>query len=443
MIFSSISFIFFFFIFVFFIKYLSKFQNYIIIFFSLFFYAYWDFKFIFLILYLLLATYYLIKLNLRILFSSLLILAPLFFFKYSLFLSELIGNSFLIKYSYTSELPLAISFISFTCLAAVIDVKKNIFIKEDLNLNNFSQFILYFPQLVAGPILRLKDLIYVFKKKIYFDINNIKFGIFLFIIGFVKKIYLADNIGAYIDPIFADLEGFDPNFLFKAFMLFPLQIYYDFSGYVDMALGISSILSINLPINFNKPYLTHSLTDFWRNWHITLSNWFRDYLYIPLGGSKKGNFFKTCNLIITMTIAGLWHGASLNFLLWGFLNGLILSLEKIFLSLAHKRIINIIINCFIVFNLWIVFRIPELNSINLFYKIFYSNIFSFFNLSNFLLLLFVITMIYIQKFEDMTKMKRFAEKLNIIYLIPPVLIIIVLGLGMNAGQSEKFIYFDF
>ena len=216
MIFSSISFIFFFFIFVFFIKYLSKFQNYIIIFFSLFFYAYWDFKFIFLILYLLLATYYLIKLNLRILFSSLLILAPLFFFKYSLFFSELIGNSFLIKYSYTSELPLAISFISFTCLAAVIDVKKNIFIKEDLNLNNFSQFILYFPQLVAGPILRLKDLIYVFKKKIYFDINNIKFGIFLFIIGFIKKIYLADNIGAYIDPIFADLEGFDPNFLFKA-----------------------------------------------------------------------------------------------------------------------------------------------------------------------------------------------------------------------------------
>ena len=158
--------------------------------------------------------------------------------------------------------------------------------------------------------------------------QKIKFGLLLFFIWICKKIFFADTIASFIDPIFDDPTSANKADLIKAYYLFPLQIYFDFSGYVDMALGISNILSINLPINFNKPYLSQSLTEFWRNWHITLSNWFRDYLYIPLGGSRSNKVKFSFNLIFTMSIAGLWHGASLNFIIWGFLNGLFLFFEK-------------------------------------------------------------------------------------------------------------------
>ena len=279
--------------------------------------------------------------------------------------------NFLKNFSYNGNLPLGISFISFTCIAAIVDIHLKSFNKQEIKLKNFSQFILYFPQLIAGPILRLKDLLHIFNKKILFDQSNLKFGLVLFLIGFIKKIYFADTIGNYIDPIFLDLENVNPSKLHKAFLLFPIQIYFDFSGYVDMALGISNCLSIKLPINFNKPYLTSSLTEFWRNWHITLSNWFRDYIYIPLGGSKKRPMVRNMNLILTMSIAGLWHGASLNFILWGFLNGLILALEKYFKFHEKKNNFKIIINCFIIFNLWIIFRIQDFNVLINFFIILY------------------------------------------------------------------------
>ena len=181
-------------------------------------------------------------------------------------------------------------------------------------------------------------------------------------IGFIKKIFFADSISNFIDPIFDQGNLIASEDYIKGFLLFPLQIYFDFSGYVDMALGASKILSIDLPINFNKPYLSSSLTEFWRNWHITLSNWFRDYIYIPLGGSRHGNNKLFGNLFLTMSIAGLWHGASLNFILWGSLNGIFLFFEKkINKYFKFTKTIKIILTCFLVFNLWIVFRINDLN----------------------------------------------------------------------------------
>ena len=136
------------------------------------------------------------------------------------------------------------------------------------------------------------------------NISNIKFGLVLFTVGFIKKIFLADSIASYIDPFFLN-QTINPDEIIKCFLLFPLQIYFDFSGYVDMALGVSIFLGINLPINFDKPYLSKSLTEFWRNWHITLSSWFRDYLYIPLGGSRKSKTILFLNLITVMSVAGL------------------------------------------------------------------------------------------------------------------------------------------
>jgi alginate O-acetyltransferase complex protein AlgI len=390
-----------------------------------------------------LSSYYLIKKKINLKISLTLILLPLFYFKYSFFFLDLISADLLKKYSYSGDLPLGISFISFTCIAAIIDVHLKNFTKEEIELKNFSQFILYFPQLIAGPILRLKDLLHIFNKKIYFEKSNFKFGIVLFLIGFVKKIYFADTIGGYIDPIFLNVDNVDPSKIHKAFLLFPIQIYFDFSGYVDMALGISCCLSIKLPINFNKPYLRSSLTEFWRNWHITLSNWFRDYIYIPLGGSKKNPMTRNINLILTMTIAGLWHGASLNFILWGFLNGFILSLEKYFKFFEKDNTFKIIINCAILFNLWIIFRIQDLSILFNFFIILYSNILLFFDLSNIVTLILTILFIFSQRFEDINKIKSFSNKLNFSYLLPFFIVILLIGFAMNAGQSDKFIYFDF
>ena len=442
MIFSSIEFIIFFISFIFLIKIFKNHQKQIIIISSLFFYAYWNPIFIFLIIYLCTVTYLLIKNKINIKFSILIILLPLFYFKYSFFVFSFIPLEFLNYFSYKGELPLAISFITFTAVAILIDIRNRTF-NDNLTFINFSEFILYFPQLIAGPILRAKELIPQLKNKIFFKSENIKYGIFLFSIGFVKKIFFADNIALLIDPFFDNPEIFGSKDLVKGFLLFPLQIYFDFSGYVDMALGISALLGIVLPINFKKPYLTYSLTDFWRSWHITLSSWFRDYVYIPLGGSKVSKMRLYFNLVFTMTLAGLWHGASINFILWGFLNGIFLALEKKFNIRNNKNFFKIILNCFVIFNLWLIFRITEIKSlINYFYTI-YFNLNEIFILENSLIFVVTCFAIYCQKFENLNTIKKFSSKLSFQVLMPFFLILLITGFAISTGQSDKFIYFDF
>ena len=443
MIFSSIPFIIFFLIFFLIIKFFNKNQKIIIILFSLFFYSYWNPIFIFLILYLNLITFICYKKNISLFISSFFILLPLIYFKYSYFLLgnfEFSKNTILV---YKSELPLAISFITFTALAFLIDVKKKVF-NENIDFFSFLEFIIYFPQLIAGPILRANQLIPQLKNKIIFKSENIKFGLVLFTIGFIKKVYFADTIANIIDPIFLNPSEVPKSYLIKGFLLFPLQIYFDFSGYIDMALGISLIFSIILPVNFNKPYLSKSLTEFWRNWHITLSNWFKDYIYVPLGGSRNGNFFLFRNLIITMSLAGLWHGANFNFILWGFLNGFILFFEKKISIIKNlNNFTRIFINCFLVFNLWLVFRIQNFNILLDYIILLYSNFYNMFNLNNLTIFLFTIISIYLQKFDNYNFLKNITKKINLKYFLPIAIILIISGLSFAAGKSDKFIYFNF
>ena len=442
MIFSSIEFIIFFILFVSLLGILKKHQKQIIICSSLFFYAYWNPIFIFLILYLILVTYLLIKNKINLKFSILVMLLPLFYFKYSFFIFSFVPSNFFNYFSYVGDLPLAISFITFTAIAILIDIRNKIF-SDNLTFMDFSEFILFFPQLIAGPILRAKDLIPQLRNKIFIKKENVKFGIFLFAIGFIKKVFFADNIALLIDPIFENPELFESHDLIKGFLLFPLQIYFDFSGYIDMALGSSAFLGIYLPINFKKPYLTSSLTDFWRSWHITLSSWFKDYLYIPLGGSKVSNIRLYFNLIFTMTIAGLWHGASINFIIWGFLNGLFLCFEKKFKLTNNKNFLKIILNCFIIFNLWLIFRISEINDLIFYiYKI-YFNLDKVFIIENLLILGITCAGIYSQKFENYDLIKKFSSRLNFALLIPFFIILLITGFAISTGQSDKFIYFDF
>ena len=443
MIFSSIEFIIFFIVFLLALKFLDKFQRNLIIIFSLFFYAFWNISFVLLILYFCLATYIFIKKNNYLKTSIFLIILPLVYFKYSTFLLDILNLDQFNSFAYNGEIPLAISFITFTAIAAIIDTKNKIFDGKSINFYSISEFILFFPQLIAGPILRLNELIPQLKNKCIFKKENIKFGLILFSVGFVKKIFFADNIGIFIDPIFESPETFSSDIIFKSFLLFPLQIYFDFSGYVDMALGSAIIIGIELPINFNKPYLTGSITEFWRNWHITLSRWFKDYIFIPLGGSKKNKFITNRNLIFTMSIAGLWHGASLNFIIWGFLNGIILCIEKILNKSYSTSLIRIWINCFIIFNLWIIFRISEFDNLINYFFLFYSGISNAINFENLILLLVVIFSIFLQKYDNFYYLQKFAKKINLIAAFFFFIIIVITGLAINTGQSEKFIYFQF
>ncbi len=442
MIFSSIGFLIFFSIFVLLIKFFSNYQKHIIIILSLFFYSYWDPIFFLLIFYLLITTFYIIKKKISLKIAIPIILLPLFYFKYSSFIFGLISIDIFEKFSYYGSLPLAISFITFTVIALIVDITSNEF-NEELTFTNFAEFIIFFPQLIAGPILRAKELIPQLRNNIIFKKDNIRFGILLFLIGFIKKVFLADNISLFIDPFFQNPELYLSKDLIKGYLLFPFQIYFDFSGYVDMALGVSIFLGIKLPINFDKPYLTGSLTNFWRNWHITLSNWFRDYLYIPIGGSKKGNCRLFFNLIFTMSLAGLWHGANFNFVIWGFLNGLILYLEKI-LNINYKNtILKIIFNLFIIFNLWLIFRIEDISNLINYFCILYGGLLNIFTFENFYILVFSLICVLSQKIDNFVTLKKISLNINLFILIPIFIILIITGLAFSTGHSDKFIYFDF
>jgi len=442
MIFSSFEFLSFFFIFILSIFYFRQYQKNLIIIFSLFFYLYWNPIYIFLIIYLCLITYFLIKRNINLKTALVFNFIPLIYFKYSAFILINTNHQILNMISFTGELPLAISFVSFTTAALIIDIKLNKF-KENLNFKDLTEFISYFPQLIAGPILRAKELVPKLKNNIVFNKQNIKFGLLLFLIGFIKKVFLADNISEIINPFFENPELYQSKDLIKSFLLFPLQIYFDFSGYVDMALGVSYFLGIELPINFNKPYQSYSLTEFWRRWHITLSSWFRDYLYIPLGGSKVSKIRLFFNLVFTMTIAGLWHGASFNFILWGFINGLVLSFEKFFIKNDVKSRSRLILTCFIIFNLWVLFRIESFNTTYSYFTILYSNLNEIFILENIIILFLLIFFIYLQKFEDHSLLKKVTHKVNFAFLVTFTSTIILFGLTMALGSSEEFIYFQF
>lgn len=223
-------------------------------------------------------------------------------------------------------LPLGISFFTFTQIAYLVDVYRNQ--AREYNLLNYTLFVTFFPHLISGPILHHKDMMPQFDKlrnKVW-NWNNIRKGTLFFSIGLGKKVILADTLAGYADNGFAAATYFVDSWV--AILSYTLQIYYDFSGYTDMAIGIALLFNIHLPQNFNEPYRAVSIRNFWRRWHITLSHFLRDYIYIPLGGNRKGFWISIRNVIITFLIGGFWHGAGWLFILWGLLHGVGQAVEK-------------------------------------------------------------------------------------------------------------------
>ena len=224
-------------------------------------------------------------------------------------------------------LPVGISFYTFQSLSYTIDIGRGS-LAPRRNLLDYALFVSFFPQLVAGPIVRASHFFAELDGKRRIDMDGWATGILLISIGLVKKVVFADQIAATIDPIFANPQDYHAADNLLAVYGFALQIYLDFSGYTDIAIGVARLLGFRFPENFAHPYVSTSLQEFWRRWHISLSTWLRDYLYISLGGSRKGRLFTYRNLIITMVLGGLWHGAAWNFVIWGTLHGGFLAAER-------------------------------------------------------------------------------------------------------------------
>nr|WP_321451519.1 MBOAT family O-acyltransferase [uncultured Carboxylicivirga sp.] len=228
-------------------------------------------------------------------------------------------------------LPVGISFYTFQTLSYTIDIYKNK-IKPTNNVVSFFTYIAFFPQLVAGPIERASSLLPQIEGKRSFSKDFFKEGIVQISVGFFRKIVIADSLGEYVDAVYGNIDIHNGTTIILATIFYAFQIYYDFSGYSDIAIGTAKLLGFQFNRNFNLPYFSRSLTEFWRRWHISLSSWLRDYLYIPLGGNRGGRIFTYRNLMLTMLLGGLWHGSSWNFVIWGGLHGLVLSIEKIIMT---------------------------------------------------------------------------------------------------------------
>ena len=349
-----------------------KLKNILLLIFSLIFYSWGEPVYIILMILCILVTYIFGLLidkgkNKKIYFitSVVILLLNLLFFKYSNFLIDNINNLFNLKISNLNlALPIGISFYTFQALSYLIDLY-NKKIKVQKSFLSLTLYISLFPQLIAGPIVRYETIEKEINKRIH-SLDKVVTGLKRFIIGLSKKVILANSMALIADSIYNSYPTYGTALLWLAAVCYTLQIYYDFSGYSDMAIGLGKILGFSFLENFNYPYIASSITDFWRRWHISLSSWFRDYVYIPLGGSRVSRFKNIRNILIVWTLTGLWHGASWNFIIWGLYFAILLILEKfIFKSLQNKspRIIKHIITLFLIIISWVIFKIENLTDL--------------------------------------------------------------------------------
>lgn len=371
MVFTSISFIYYFLplLLICYFAVPKKFRNIILLMFSVLFYFYGEPKYILLMLIEVLISYVVGLLidkykSKNILIIGIFIHVLLFgIFKYFNFVIINVNNLFDSNLNLLNVvLPIGISFYTFQIISYEIDVY-NKKVNVQSNILKYFLYVFLFPQLIAGPIVRYQDV----NNEI--DNRNVTFEMFAnglrrFIIGLSKKVIIANNLGELCN-IYLNLGDKSVLFTWIFAISYMLQIYFDFSGYSDIAIGLGKMLGFNFPENFNYPYMAKSITDFWRRWHMTLSSWFRDYVYIPLGGNKKGVLKQIRNILIVWSLTGLWHGASWNFIVWGLYFGILLILEKFILKKYFSNVpkfIKCIYTLFLVMISFVIFQGDRLSS---------------------------------------------------------------------------------
>ncbi|MDA8715182.1 MBOAT family protein [Flavobacteriales bacterium] len=333
-------------------------KNYVSLGFSLFFYAWGAPEFIFFLLGSCLLDFFLVKAvekngkRISLVLSLILNVGLLVYFKYANFFVENV-NSLSDSFGMGGiewkkiALPIGVSFFTFQKISYALDVYR----KKSPAQGNFANYLLYitlFPQLIAGPIVRYGDVVNQLSNRDE-SINMKLVGMFRFIIGLAKKVLIANVMGAQVSALYGlGIENLTGGQAWLAAIAFTFQIYFDFSGYSDMAIGLGKMIGFKFPENFNFPYLSRSITEFWQRWHMTLSAWMRDYLYVPLGGNRKGPFRTYLNLFLVFFISGFWHGAAWNFVVWGCFHGVFLVIERLFLKKILDRIPGVlsVLYCF-------------------------------------------------------------------------------------------------
>ena len=354
-------------------------------------------------------------------------------------------------------LPVGISFYTFHGLSYVIDIYLKR-IKAEYNFVDYSLFVSYFPLLVAGPIERATHLLPQVKVKREFDFEKAKEGICQIIWGLVKKVVIADTCATYANAIFDNYTSMNSFSLILGAIYFAFQIYGDFSGYSDIALGVSKLFGLDLLRNFNYPYFSRDIAEFWRRWHISLSSWFRDYLYIPLGGSKGGIWMKIRNTFIIFVVSGFWHGANWTYLAWGFINAiyflpLLLSnsnrnnmgaIQLKFNFDSAKVIMSILYTFSLTCIAWIFFRAKTITDAILYLKrIILRRDFSFQYLDNERYsyeLLIILGIFVLVEWNNRTKVEPLSGKRNMLKLVLAILAIMAFG---TFSDYKEFIYFQF
>jgi len=448
----------------------NTYKKFVLLLSSYFFYGYWDWKFLSLIWISTIVDFMVgkkifetsnQKKRKRLLFISIFTnLGILGVFKYF--------NFFIDSFNYLIDkpeafntlciiLPIGISFYTFQTMSYTIDIYRYQ-LRPTNSFLDFSNFVAFFPQLVAGPIERAKNLLPQIEKYSGPSKQYLKKAIVLLFLGYLKKVFIADNIAPIVDHHFENYILLNSFEAFYALYLFSFQIYFDFSGYSDIARGLALLFGINLIENFNQPYFSKSPTEFWSRWHISLSTWLKDYLYIPLGGNRAGLIRTNINLMATMLLGGLWHGASWNFVLWGGLHGFYLVLNKIIRRYTVQRKSRKTINSFSLLKLlftnlliiitWLPFRSNSLdmttsvfyNILNFAGKISYSNVYTM------LLLLLLLLLLDLPAYLLGTHLFLLNLPKTVLFVIIAIVIIfgIVITLFLDQeGIRQPFIYFQF
>lgn len=444
-----------------------------LIFASYYFYSCWDYRFLFLLIFSTLLDYFSAiqiekneDLKTRKMWLWLCISINLGFlgvFKYYNFFANsfsdvlhsfgINSSPFLLKFI----LPVGISFYTFHGLSYIIDIYYKR-IKPEKNFVDYSLFVSYFPLLVAGPIERATHLLPQIKVKRNFDFEKAKEGVYQIIWGLVKKVVIADSCAIYANQIFNNSQSMNSLSLILGAIYFAFQIYGDFSGYSDIALGTSKLFGLDLLKNFNFPYFSRDIAEFWRKWHISLSSWFRDYLYIPLGGSNGGIWFKIRNTFIIFLVSGFWHGANWTYLAWGLINAIYFlpllllnrnrkNLDSIVLGFnlaSIKNVLNIVLTFAITCFAWIFFRAKSISGAILYIKRMFTNL----NFKEQFLaierynyeLIYLIAIFIVIEWNFREKIEPISGKFS--WLKLSLCLAAILALGVFSDIKE-FIYFQF
>lgn len=443
----------------------NKIKHYILLIASYIFYGWWDYRFCLLMFIMSYIAFYcarkIEKGNNTKVYKFIGVFVPLLFlgiFKYFNFFIDSFCVLFGIDMISTLNiiLPVGISFYTFQSMSYTIDV-----VRGDIKSQSFLNVALYvsfFPQLVAGPIIKASDFIPQLEEDKRIKIKNLCIGIQIFLFGLVKKIVIADHLSVFVDDVFSKPSIFSWYTIILAIISYSIQIYFDFSGYSDMAVGTAKCLGYDFERNFNIPYISKNVSEFWKRWHISLSTWLQQYLYIPLGGNRKGKTRTYINLILTMVLGGLWHGASVNFIVWGLLHGIALCIHKLYRSFRNNiksskltNAISIFATYVFVCFCWIFFRAQDFTTVEIILnKIFTMGdgvvqIYSWSIVGIIVLVIGEISAYFMSKKNKRSKVEGHYIVLDLTKLSSLVILFTTIGLVLALAYTEAnpFIYFQF